>query len=141
MPLTDKECRNAKAAPKVYRMNDSRGLYLEVSPTGGRYWRYKYKFLKKEKRVSLGVYPNTSLAEARNKRDAARKMLSEGVEPCMPSITVSIHKWRGLGAALNAIGGDLVLVAGLISVVLSKKDILIRLQTLSQSLSRFAKEQ
>lgn len=81
MPLTDKECRNAKAAPKVYRMNDSRGLYLEVSPTGGRYWRYKYKFLKKEKRVSLGVYPDTSLAEARSKRDAARKMLSEGVDP------------------------------------------------------------
>jgi hypothetical protein len=81
MPLTDKECKSAKSAPKVYRMNDSRGLYLEVAPSGGRYWRYKYKFLKKEKRISLGVYPETSLAEARSKRDMARKMLSEGTDP------------------------------------------------------------
>lgn len=81
MPLTDKDCKNAKPKDKVYRLTDSHGLYLEIVPAGGRYWRYKYKFLKKEKRLALGVYPEVSLADARVKHNEARKMLSGGIDP------------------------------------------------------------
>ncbi len=79
--LTAKEVQNAKPAPKLYRMFDANGLYLEVNPAGGRYWRYKYKFMGKERRLAFGVFPEVSLAEAREKRDQARKMLVSGVDP------------------------------------------------------------
>ena len=57
------------------------GLYLEVSPSGARLWRYKYRFMKKQKRLSLGSYPDVSLAEARDKRNEARKRLDAGEDP------------------------------------------------------------
>jgi integrase len=79
--LTAKEVQNAKPAPKLYRMFDAGGLYLEVNPAGGRYWRYKYKFMGKERRLAFGVFPEVGLAEAREKRDQARKMLVGGVDP------------------------------------------------------------
>lgn len=62
-------------------MYDAGGLYLEVAPTGGKWWRLKYRFAGKEKRISLGVYPDVSLKEAREKRDAARKHLSNEIDP------------------------------------------------------------
>ena len=68
MPLTDAACRNAKPAAKPVRLFDAGGLYLEVSPAGGKWWRLKYRFAGKEKRLSLGVYPETSLATARQRR-------------------------------------------------------------------------
>jgi integrase len=77
MPLTDTKARNAKAKNKPYRIADSGGLYLEVTPTGSRYWRWKYRFDGKEKRLALGVYPDVTLAAARIKRDAQRKILKE----------------------------------------------------------------
>jgi len=79
--LTAKEVQNAKPAPKLYRMFDTNGLYLEVNPAGGRYWRYKYKFMGKERRLAFGVFPEVSLSEAREKRDQARKTLVGGVDP------------------------------------------------------------
>ena len=57
MPLTDVSVRKAAPAAKPYKLFDGRGLYLEVSPAGGRWWRFKYRFAGREKRVSLGVYP------------------------------------------------------------------------------------
>ncbi|MDR3424788.1 MAG: integrase arm-type DNA-binding domain-containing protein [Alphaproteobacteria bacterium] len=81
MPLTDKECRSAKGGSKNYKLYDSNGLHMVVSPNGSRYWRYKYNYLGKEKKLSFGVYPEVSLAEAREKRDEARKMLAEGIDP------------------------------------------------------------
>lgn len=81
MPLTDRDCKNAKSSIKLYKIADSLGLYLEVAPSGGRYWRMKYRFLDKEKRLAFGVYPETSLAEARDKRDQAKKILSTGIDP------------------------------------------------------------
>ena len=65
MPLKDTDCRNAKPQDKPYRLYDEQGLYLEVQPNGGRYWRLKYRFLGKEKRLALGVYPEVGLQEAR----------------------------------------------------------------------------
>ncbi len=81
MPLTDTKLRAAKPRDKAYRLADSGGLYLEVIPAGGRYWRWKYRFGGKEKRLALGVYPDVSLADARTKRDNARKELAAGTDP------------------------------------------------------------
>ena len=81
MPLTNTAIRNAKPRLKRYRLFDSQGLYIEVAPNGGKWWRLKYRILGKEKRLSLGIYPEVSLKEARVKRDQARSLLAEGADP------------------------------------------------------------
>jgi integrase len=81
MPLTDVAIRKAKPGEKPIKLSDERGLYLEVSPSGGKWWRFKFRFEGKEKRLSLGVYPDVSLKDARERRDAARKLLADGVDP------------------------------------------------------------
>jgi integrase len=83
MPLTDPACRNAKCPPNKARVRhaDSQGLYLEVLPNGGKYWRLKYRHAGKEKRLGLGVYPAVSLKDARTKRDEARAQLAAGQDP------------------------------------------------------------
>ena len=79
--LTDTVIRHAKPHGKTARLFDSGGLYLEVSPTGGKWWRLKYRFAGKEKRLSLGVYPAVGLKDARQRRDEARKLLADGIDP------------------------------------------------------------
>jgi integrase len=79
--LTDTAIRKAKPANKPRRLFDGGGLYLEVAPSGGKWWRLKYRHGGKEKRLSLGTYPDTGLADARDKRDAARKLLAADVDP------------------------------------------------------------
>lgn len=81
MPLTDLKIKGAKPKEKPFRISDERGLYLEVAPSGGKWWRFKYRFHKKEKRLSLGVYPDVTLAAARDRRDDARKLLANGIDP------------------------------------------------------------
>ncbi|ALX12450.1 integrase [Burkholderia cepacia JBK9] len=81
MPLTDTAIRTVKPGEKPVRMFDGGGLYLEVAPSGGKWWRLKFRFGGKEKRISLGVYPDVSLAVARKKRDEAREKLAAGVDP------------------------------------------------------------
>jgi integrase len=81
MTLTDTKIRNAKAREKPTRLFDERGLYLEIAPAGGKWWRFKYRFQGKEKRLSLGVYPDVGLSVARGRRDEVRKLLAEGVDP------------------------------------------------------------
>lgn len=81
MPLTDIACKNAKPREKQYKLNDGNGLYLLVKPNGGRYWRMKYQLDGKEKLLSFGVYPEVSLHEAREKRQEARKLLRDDVDP------------------------------------------------------------
>lgn len=81
MALTDTAIKNAKPAEKPRRLSDEKGLYLEISPRGGKWWRLKYRFANKERRLSLGTYPEVSLAEARERRDAARKLVAAGVDP------------------------------------------------------------
>jgi integrase len=79
--LTDTACKNAKPKDKPYRLSDEKGLYLEVMPNGSKYFRLKYRYESKEKRLAFGVYPETSLKEARNKREEARKQLAQGIDP------------------------------------------------------------
>jgi integrase len=81
MTLTATAVQKAKPTAKIQRLFDAGGLYLEIAPSGGKWWRLKYRHAGKEKRLSLGVYPETSLANAREKRDEARKLLATGVDP------------------------------------------------------------
>ena len=81
MPLTNKTIQNAKPGDKPNRLFDGGGLYLEVSPKGGKWWRLKYRFRGKEKRISLGVYPDVRLKEARDRRDDARQQLRLDIDP------------------------------------------------------------
>jgi integrase len=79
--LTDTAIRKAKPAAKPYKMADARGLYVLIHPNGSRYWRWKYRAAGKEKVLSFGVYPEVTLAEARQRCDAARAKLRDGVDP------------------------------------------------------------
>lgn len=81
MKLTEITCKSAKPETKTRKLADGLGLYLEVTPTGGKYWRMKYRHLGKEKRLAFGVYPEVSLKEAREKRDNARKLIAENKDP------------------------------------------------------------
>jgi integrase len=81
MPLTDRAIRNAKPDDRAVRLFDGGGLYLEIAPSGGKWWRFKYRFGGKEKRLSLGVYPAVPLTAARKRRDAARELLADGLDP------------------------------------------------------------
>lgn len=81
MSLTDAAVRNAKAKDKPYKLTDGGGLFLWVQPSGGKWWRYKYRFAGKEKLLALGSYPDVSLAEARERHIQARKVLSSGKDP------------------------------------------------------------
>lgn len=79
--LTDKKIKSSKPAEKIYKVYDSDGLYIEVPPSGKKRWRFKYRFGGKEKRISLGVYPDVSLLDARSKRDNAKRQLIDGQDP------------------------------------------------------------
>lgn len=81
MPLTDQACKKAKPADKPYKLTDEKGLYLLVQPSGGKYWRLAYRFDGKQMTLALGVYPDVPLARAREKRDEARKLLADGINP------------------------------------------------------------
>lgn len=81
MPLTDIKVKTAKPMDKAYKLTDGGGMYLLVKPNGSKYWRLKYRFVGKEKMLSIGVYPDVSLADARQKRDEARKVLAAGGDP------------------------------------------------------------
>ena len=83
MALTDTACKNAKCPQDKARLRlaDSGGLYLEVVPTSGKLWRWKYRYAGKEKRLALGSYPAVTLAQARRARDDARDQLKTGLDP------------------------------------------------------------
>lgn len=81
MALTDLQCKNAKSSDTPVKLADGGGLYLLVNPNGSKWWRLKYRFQGKEKLLSLGVYPETALSVAREKREEAKKLLRVGICP------------------------------------------------------------
>lgn len=81
MPLTDIKVRTAKVKDKPYKLSDEKGLYLLITPQGSKCWRLKYRFMGKEKVLAIGVYPEISLAEAREKRHEAKKQLANEIDP------------------------------------------------------------
>lgn len=86
MSLNDIKCRTAKPKEKKYKLSDSEGLYLEVMPTGSKYWRIKYRIHGKEKRIAVGVYPKVSLQEARQEKDKIKDNLKNGLDPALSRI-------------------------------------------------------
>lgn len=93
--LSDTTIRNTKPGPKPRRLYDANGLYIEVRPNGGKWWRFKYRFHKKEKLLSLGTYPGVSLKKARSRRDDARMLLEDGIDP-------SQHRKQQKAASIEA---------------------------------------
>jgi hypothetical protein len=81
MPLTEMKIRNAKPQAKPYKLSDGEGMFLLVHPNGGKYWRLKYRFAGRERILAFGVYPEVSLADARERRLQARKALATGQDP------------------------------------------------------------
>lgn len=81
MPLSAVAVQAAKPRETAYKLADERGLYLAVTPAGGKHWRFKYRFGGKEKKLSFGSFPDVSLADARGKRDKARRLIASGVDP------------------------------------------------------------
>ena len=81
MPLTDAKIKSLKTKDKSYKTADFGGLYIEVSTTGSKLWRLKYRIAGREKRLSFGAYPAVSLTDARKSRDAAKALLAKGLDP------------------------------------------------------------
>jgi integrase len=81
MALTDTALRQAKPTSRTRKLFDGGGLYLLIAPTGGKWWRLKYRFGGKEKLLSLGTYPGVGLREARERRESARRLLRSGIDP------------------------------------------------------------
>ena len=106
MPLTDTACKNSKPKDKPYKKFDGGGLYLHVKPNGSRLWRLKYRFMSKEKLLSIGVYPTIGLAKAREVRDEAKKLLA-----CVPPKDPMLHKTEAKLAAQRVSQNTFKLVA------------------------------
>lgn len=84
MLLTDTAIRNAKPnSDKAYKLSDEKGLYLLIHPKGNKWWRFDYRFDGKRKTLALGVYPEITLKQAREKRDEARQNLANKIDPCL----------------------------------------------------------
>jgi integrase len=98
MRLSTAKIQNSPPQKKTARLFDGRGLYLEIAPTGSRWWRFKYRFAGKEKRISLGVYPDVGLKKARDRRDEMRRLVADGIDP---SAARKQEKLMALDAALN----------------------------------------
>lgn len=106
MPLTDRACKQAKGTEKPYKLADGFGLYLYVTPTGFRSWRWKYRFAGKEKRLTFGPYPDVSLAEARDRREEAARQLRFGIDPAVEKKQQSAARAAQAGATFRLIAED-----------------------------------
>ena len=81
--LSESQIRQAMPRDKAYKLYDSRGLYLMVSTSGAKLWRFKYHFGPAERLLVIGKYPDVTLQRARDKRDAARRLLADGIDPAI----------------------------------------------------------
>lgn len=81
MPLTEAAIKAARPSEKPYKLSDGRGLVLYVDPSGGRWWRLRYRYGDREKQLSPDTYPDVKLKRARQKTDEARRQISDGVDP------------------------------------------------------------
>ncbi len=128
MPLTNTLVRDTKPKDKVFRIYDTKGLYLEINPNGGKYWRLKYHFNGKEKRLALGIYPKISLEEARYKIAGIKQQLKDGIDPLMEKILARARveevKDRELGLKLSLeTNGDLIIKKKFKSILITKEEL------------------
>jgi len=113
MKLTNTAVKNAKPREKSHKLFDGGGLYLEVMKTGAKYWRMKYRCAGKEKRLAIGVYPEISLKQAREKREEAKQLLAEGIDPSEHKQTskrlgtiMALKRWRVNGTTSTSTDGQ-----------------------------------
>lgn len=104
--LTAVAIRNAKPGEKPKRLFDGAGMYLEVMPNGSRYWRLKYRYAGKEKRLALGVFPEVGLADARALRDVARSLLRSGIDPSLEKKATKVRAVLNAATTFEAIGRE-----------------------------------
>ncbi len=106
MALTDTTVRNAKSKSKTYKLFDGRGLYLEITSKASKRWRFKYRYLGKEKLLSLGIYPDVKLKVARTKRDELREQLANGIDPSAKRKMEKISKIEGAANSFEVLGRE-----------------------------------
>ncbi|VDZ96282.1 Integrase [Salmonella enterica subsp. enterica] len=114
MKLNARQVETAKPKDKTYKMADGGGLYLEVSAKGSKYWRMKYRRPsdKKEDRLAFGVWPTVTLAQARAKRDEAKKLLAQGIDPKAEQKEAQAENSGHILSKLSLVNGMLVISAG-----------------------------
>jgi len=104
--LTRIQIESVSPPPKTIRLYDGRGLYIEFAPAGGRWWRLKYRFEGRERRLSLGTYPDVGLKEARDTREAARQQIAAGIDPAMQRKAEKQSLVDGSEKSFRAIGRE-----------------------------------
>lgn len=103
MALTDTKIRGLKPTDRDFKVSDEKGLFLLVKKTGGKYWRMKYRYLGKEKTLAIGVYPTTTLAQARAARDEARSLIANDVDPMAQRKAAKLAKQEASANSFKAI--------------------------------------
>ncbi|GAB4360253.1 MAG: hypothetical protein Kow0026_22400 [Oricola sp.] len=124
MPLTDTQIRSLKPASKPRKLSDGGGLHLLVSPQGSKLWRMAYRFGGKQKTLAFGAYPVVTLAEAREKRDQAKRLLANGIDPSVQRKTEKAAQKASNGNTFRAIADEFLSKAereGRAEATLSKK--------------------
>lgn len=106
MPLTDLAARKAKPGPRDYKMADGKGLTLLVRPNGAKLWRFRYRFAGKEKMISLGVYPDVSISEARDRLDEARRQVRQGLDPSMENRRAEVERRSAAASSFEAMARE-----------------------------------
>lgn len=92
MALTDIKVRSVKPSDKPFKLTDGEGMHLLVNPNGAKYWRLQYRFGGKQKMLALGVYPIVTLADARKRREVAKKLVSDGIDPAEKKKKIRLSK-------------------------------------------------
>lgn len=108
MALTDTTIRTAKPKAAQYKLHDEKGLFAIVRPTGGKLWRYKYRYQGKEKQFSIGTYPDVGLKEARQRRDEARQMLAAGKDPSAEKKRAKLAEVISAGNTFKAVAVEYI---------------------------------
>lgn len=106
MALTALQVKAAKATDKPVKLSDGGGMFLLVQPDGKKYWRLAYRFLGKQKTLALGVYPDVSLLDARKRRDDARKLLADGIDPGANRKATKAAKQGSAANSFEVIAGE-----------------------------------
>jgi integrase len=111
MSLTDIKVKSLKPCPtKNYKEPDEKGLYLLIRKDGSKYWRFKYRFCKKEKLLALGVYPEISLANARIQRDEAREQIRKGIDPSVNKKAIAIARQESAENSFEVMANEWLMV-------------------------------
>ncbi|MEM8697020.1 MAG: Arm DNA-binding domain-containing protein [Pseudomonadota bacterium] len=108
MALTDTRIRNAKHGPKPIKLFDERGLFLLLQPSGGKLWRLKYRIDGKEKKLSLGIYPDVTLKQARKRRDEARALIADGGDPSQVKMDEAEAAKTAAANTFKAVGDEYI---------------------------------